>query len=212
MNKTCKFCSVFDLAEAPCDRPVLRTPNFIVAPTVGALVPGWMLIVSREHHISAGSLPTPLFAELRETIDRVFSAMTQIDTTPAVFEHGPACENTSVGCGIDHCHMHVVPVDFDLYAEAEPLSQECQIVWAATRDLRATKQCHDAGQPYLYVEQGGIARIGTSRHLPSQFFRRVIAARQGRPQEFDWKRHNVASPAHLLKARRLNLVLSEGPR
>lgn len=208
MNQTCKFCSVFDLAEAPCDRPILRTPNFVVVPTIGALVPGWMLIVSKDHYVSAGALPQGALVELRKTIDTVANGMRQATKTAAVFEHGPVCENTVVGCGIDHCHVHVAPLEFDLYSEATQLSREARIRWAFAEDVTTTKVYHEAGEPYLYIEQNGLRRIGTSVSLPSQFFRRVIASRQGRPEEFDWKRHNGVSPAHLIETNRLSLVLT----
>jgi diadenosine tetraphosphate (Ap4A) HIT family hydrolase len=207
MNRTCKFCSVFDLAEAPCDRPILRTPNFIVAPSIGALVPGWMLIVSTDHYVSAGALPHDSLLELRETIDTVATAMRHVSRSAAIFEHGPVCENTVVGCGIDHCHVHVVPLEFDLYSEAAQLSRERGIRWDVAADLTATRDYHEAGHSYLYIEQNGLRRIGTSPNHLSQFFRRVIASRQGRPEEFDWKRHDAVSPAHLAEAHRLSLVL-----
>lgn len=207
MTHTCKFCSVFRLAESPCDQPVLHTPNFVVAPTIGALVPGWMLIVSKDHYISAGALATSLLGELREIIDAVTTAMRREGKIPAVFEHGPICENTSIGCGVDHCHIHVVPLDFELFSEAATLSTEVGMTWEAAADLTATKTYHRAGRAYLYMEQNGLQRIGTSQNLPSQFFRRVIASRQGRPHEFDWRAHDVASSAHLLEVHRLSLAI-----
>lgn len=207
MTHTCKFCSVFDLAEAPCDRPIFRTPNFIVAPTIGALVPGWMLIVSTTHFVSAGALPHDALVELRDTIDTVATAMRQSNKPAAIFEHGPVCENTVVGCGIDHCHVHVVPLEFNLYSQAAQPSREAGIRWKPAADITATKDYHDAGHPYLYIEENGLCRIGTSANLPSQFFRRVIASQQGRPDEFDWKRHADVTPAHLAEADRLSLAL-----
>ena len=207
MTYTCKFCTVFDLADAPCNIPILRTPNFIVAPTIGALVPGWMLVVSTTHYVSAGALPHDALVELRDTIDMVASAMRSADKTAAIFEHGPICENTVVGCGIDHCHVHIVPLEFDLHAEAAQLSREFRMRWEPASDLGATKLYHEGGLPYLYIEQNGLRRIGTSPNIPSQFFRRVIASRQGRPKEFDWKRHESVLPAHMAEIKRLRLVL-----
>jgi ATP adenylyltransferase len=207
MTYICKFCSVFHLAEAPCDRPIFRTPNFIVAPTIGALVPGWMLVVSTRHYISAGALPHDALAELRDTIEAVVTAMRSTGRTPAVFEHGPVCENTVVGCGIDHCHIHVAPLEFDLYSEAAQLSKAAGIRWEPAPAINATKAYHEGGRPYLYIEQNGLRQIGTSSNIPSQFFRRVIASQQGRPEEFDWKRHPVATAPHLAEANRLSLVL-----
>jgi len=207
MTHTCKFCSVFDSSEAPCDRPILRTPNFIVAPSVGALVPGWMLVVSTKHYISAGALPHELLAELRGTINTVAAAMRQTSRTAAIFEHGPARENTVVGCGIDHCHVHVVPLEFDLYSAAGQLSKETGISWEPAADITSTKAYHEGGHPYLYIQQNDVGKIGTSSNPPSQFFRRVIASRQGRPEEFDWRRHDAVAPAHLAEVHRLTLVL-----
>jgi diadenosine tetraphosphate (Ap4A) HIT family hydrolase len=166
-----------------------------------------MLVVSTTHYVSAGALPHDVLAELRDTIDAVATAMRHTSRTVAIFEHGPACENTVVGCGIDHCHIHIVPLEFDLYSEAAQLSNETGIRWKPAADIATTKRYHDGGHPYLYIEQNGLRRIGTSTNLPSQFFRRVIASQQGRPKEFDWKGHDAATPAHLAEAHRLSLVL-----
>lgn len=204
----CKFCSTFHFAQAPCDRAVHETANFIVVPTIGALVPGWVLVVSKEHRISAGALPQQTLLELRETVGRVAGMMRRSHTSVAVFEHGPICDKTSVGCGIDHCHIHVAPLGFDLWSAAGSLSLEHQISWRAVSDISATKLLYEVGKPYLYVEQDGSSRIGTSRSLPSQFFRRVIASHQGRPHAFDWRTHDVVPPEHLVEADRLRQLMS----
>jgi hypothetical protein len=105
----------------------------------------------------------------------------------AAFEHGPAGEQRTVGCGVDHAHLHLVPVDFDLSVAVAPYLPPCTMAWseASLTDCRTAVQ---EGDDYLYLEQPiGWARIVRHRNLGSQLFRRAIAARLGVPGEFNWR-------------------------
>src|SRR5436305_6773406 len=135
-----------------------------------------MLVVSKERHVSAGALPLQRLLELRDTVRRVVDVMRHSRRSVAVFEHGPICDKTSVGCGIDHCHIHVVPLALNLWSAAASLSREHEVRWREVGDITDTKVLYDSGNAYLYLEQETSTRIGTSRNLPSQFFRRVIAS------------------------------------
>lgn len=186
----CKFCHVFSLhAHEPHNRILLSTDNFVVAPSVAALVPGWLLVVSRHHTLSVGSCGATLRGELKTLVSRLrrATARRNQDFSVAVFEHGPAAAQSSVGCGIDHCHLHVVPLEFSLWLAAHKVDSFPSITWRDVTDLDATAAAFAAGAPYLYVEQDGFARIGTATSIPSQFFRRAIAISLGKQTTFNWR-------------------------
>ena len=57
----CILCSELAVSaeKAPWSAPLVETENFVVVPSLGALVEGWLLIVPKAHHISYGALPFP---------------------------------------------------------------------------------------------------------------------------------------------------------
>lgn len=63
--KTCCLCSI-SVADAPrqsWDNPVFESRNFVVVPSLGSLVEGWMLLLPKKHLLSMGALPEELVAE-----------------------------------------------------------------------------------------------------------------------------------------------------
>lgn len=171
------------------DQVLFESSNFVVVPTVGAIIPGWLLLLPRKHFLCVGAMSDALFCELLEL--RSVAARALRDSFGAVtfFEHGPAAPCTRVGCGVDHAHLHLVATEIDLLRGAAQISQS-ELDWKAVAGLEATADFHRRKLPYLYVERAnGEARIGTSSLIESQLFRRVIAAAHDLGGLFDWKLH-----------------------
>jgi diadenosine tetraphosphate (Ap4A) HIT family hydrolase len=186
----CPFCA--RLADVRPDDPaewtvLARTERFVAVPSVGPLVPGWLLVLPTSHQLSFGDL------------DSTDDAATEVESIAASwgaefgpltwFEHGPVHEDSVVGCGVDHAHMHLVPLKgLDLLglAAARMPSLHFERI-DGLGDIDSSRQ---PGSPYLYLrEESGQSWLASSDAIPSQFFRRLIAETQGRPEEFDWKCH-----------------------
>ena len=185
---TCRLCSEL----APCafvkawNTPLFESLNFVALPSVGALVEGWLLLAPKRHFISLGALPNPLLAEVGEFKEFVCSVLTQCYGTVSAFEHGPSAAGRALGCGVDHAHLHLVPVAFDLSKEVSPLMPK-GATWtsASIHDCRAA---YLRGEDYLYLEQPiGAGRIATQERFASQLFRRAVASHIGAPQEYNWR-------------------------
>lgn len=105
----------------------------------------------------------------------------------AAFEHGPCKERRSVGCGVDHAHLHVAPVKFDLATFVSQMLPGDASWKPAT--IAECRDCHRRGDDYLYVEQPlGSGRVATG-DIGSQLFRRAIASQIGNPEEYNWREH-----------------------
>jgi len=118
----CRMCSNLGI-HTPADdwdKPLLESENFAALPSLGALVEGWLLLVPRRHFISVGALPQPLLREMEEMKRLLCSAVEENYGQACIFEHGPSKANCAVGCGVDHAHLHVVPVPFDLASAMAP--------------------------------------------------------------------------------------------
>jgi diadenosine tetraphosphate (Ap4A) HIT family hydrolase len=164
---------------------VARTERFVAVPSIGPLVPGWLLVIPTTHYLSFAQLETSeeIVDELREIAD-----WWQHRHGPLTwFEHGPSAEGSLVGCGVDHAHMHLVPLQgFDLLLASR--RQRPSLPFEPIDGPSDITEKSD-GEPYLYLQdEAGGSWLARSEEIPSQFFRRLIAAEQGRPEEFDWKR------------------------
>ena len=209
MSTTCKFCVKF-AGNAPAggseawDRILFASTNFVVVPTVGSIVPGWLLVVPRKHFLCVGTMADALVHEMVE-LRRVAanSLCTQFGPV-ASFEHGPAEPSMSVGCGVDHAHLHLVATSVHLLDGARQIARQ-PLSWTPVQGLQATAGYHQRKLSYLYAElPNGESWVGTGPRIESQLFRRVIAAASGRTDAFDWKCHsfepNVRQTIHAVES------------
>jgi ATP adenylyltransferase len=187
---SCRMCANLGMHTPgdAWDKPLLESENFVALPSLGALVRGWLLLVPRQHYISMGALPGPLVTEMQEMKQLLCSVAQENYGQPCIFEHGPSMANCAVGCGVDHAHLHVVPVPFDLASAVVPF-----VPADATWSKAGIEECRGAflsGKDYLYLEQpAGIGRIISHRALGSQLFRRAIASGVGVKNRFDWREY-----------------------
>lgn len=187
---SCGMCLGFEAGglEKLWNRPLLESPNFVVLPSLGALVEGWLLLLPRDHVLCMGALSEKLAAEMQEVKRLIYLTLQQAYDNIWAFEHGPSRENTSLGCGVDHAHLHLVPVEFDLQNAVTPFLP-CGVTWSEG----SLEECRDAfvrGEDYLYLQRpNNMGCIATHPGFGSQLFRRAIAQEVGRPHEFDWRKY-----------------------
>lgn len=199
--ENCYFCFEFSLSIPGqlsffqncfpgIDRVLLETDHFVVVPTVGQIVEGYLIIVTKKHYLSMGHLPPSMYAELRWVSDqtsRVLQGVYGIDCIQ--FEHGPVGPSQSGGSCVNHAHLHVVPIDLDASVDIIPhlaLMETVEIdEYPASAQRMLTRN-----KSYLYIKpsegntNGAILVDATG--LPSQYMRRIIAKIVGKPDEWDW--------------------------
>ena len=189
----------------PWDEVLYETDHFVVVPTVGALIEGWLLIVTKQPYLCMGAVSEELLRELFILKDHVSSVLRQCYGEVSIFEHGPSKARQKVGCGVDHAHLHVLPVEYSLTEHVLAVT-DTELDWQLVKSIHAVSKFSDAGIPYLYVEQTiGKACIASAWNVPSQLFRRVVADAIGLPKEFDWRNNpmesNVVSTVETLRGR-----------
>lgn len=165
---------------APWDVDLTKTQPFATVPSKGAIVDGWLLTLPRAPVLNISLLNAEdrraLLAQARETAIRMDGSSRR--TT--FFEHGPIGPNTPTGCGVDHAHLHAVPLSFDLLAELP-----AEMDW---RSVDPEEPWETLGtSDYLVV---GLEDTWVACEPPvpqSQFFRRRIA--QAETHGYGWN-HN----------------------
>ncbi len=186
---SCRFCGHYaDNDFESIDAPWLRDADYFAIVSKGSLVPGWSLICPNTHHVnlmrhySLSSFWT-FASRAAAIIERQYGAV-------RVFEHGPSREGSLTGCGADHAHLHLVPLQFEISAAAK--REDTSLAWKKCKAVDIQQIAN--GREYLFVsdhfageETSGIVCILNSPQ--SQFFRRVIAAALGVAHLYDYKRY-----------------------
>ena len=201
----CVFCEriLRRRSDMVWDRTLAETADYAVVPTKGALVPGWLLVVAKEHLLCTGALRSSAMAGLSEAI-AVAKGLVESKFGPAtLFEHGPESEGTALGCGVDHLHVHVAPLAFSLRAAFQRLYPDS--CWKSVADWRDLCPVHAGRMPYIAVQESDEelgwcpAPINVRQPL-----RRAVATATGARDHFDYNLHpyteNVTRTVELLTA------------
>jgi len=164
-----------------CDLPVLTTADAIVVPTVGAIVPNWLLVIPRTCTLSLAAAPTSVRHAVMKLAEEVAQRMEGGEST-VFFEHGPTKSGSSVGCGVDQAHLHVLSTEFDVLSMA---LADSRVDWSQADGDDPWAQVGNA--EYYFIRSGGRAYVGFPRVGESQYFRRHVARAAGVPWQWDYK-------------------------
>jgi diadenosine tetraphosphate (Ap4A) HIT family hydrolase len=165
-----------------CDVPVASIPEGVAIPSVGALVPGWLLVIPRQAALSYANMDQGTRNRLYQLARDLAHEVSDLGC-PVILEHGAAVSNSSVGCGVDQAHLHVVPVRFDLLGRvlADPW-----VAWSET-SVENPWDSVPFGREYYLIIAGNEAFVGAPIVSQSQFFRRHIANGVDLSEQWDYK-------------------------
>lgn len=174
----CAFCDKFARGEGKSwyDEELYRDENFVIVPALGPFAPGYLMLVTIDHHRAFAELSN----HMRERASRLTRAVrrsleNEYGLDVIVFEHGGSSDSPAGSC-IDHAHLHFMPA-----------------VGSAAREIIAALGLGPAllhvlaGAPYVFViDNAGNGFGGAVGALPGQYVRRVIAEAMGFRDEWDY--------------------------
>jgi ATP adenylyltransferase len=185
----CDFCKERDVGfqelkdDDVGDRILYSSENLLVFPSLGQIVEGYLLIVTKQHHISFGAAPEDLYPELEAVQDKVRDVLTRHYCAPLFFEHGPASENLRGGCCVDHAHIHAVPAGVSVFDDLAELFR-----YSEMDSYDALKQKFNRGEHYFFLEEDRRRYLfSPSPHVPSQLIRMIMAEKVGNADRWDWR-------------------------
>lgn len=116
--KECRFCNILKgvYQYDVIDKPLLETTDFSMICSIGAFLPGWSLIVPREHdfsmkkHYKTKEFMT-FFEQVKKLVEKTY------DSKIIAFEHGANKSNSQTSCGTCHSHLHILPFNDSLVKE-----------------------------------------------------------------------------------------------
>lgn len=174
----------------PWDEVLDESASFVVFPSLGSMVAGWLLIMPRRPVLNLRQLTGSEQDELNELVSRVGSKMGAFPGDLYLFEHGNEMVGGPVGCGVDQAHLHLVPLSIDLLTAAREWRDE-SMQWTECYDAAAFASVIPAYGEYVSIwrprDNAGLS--GTMLEPQSQWVRRVIAAKLGRDEAWDYKAH-----------------------
>jgi diadenosine tetraphosphate (Ap4A) HIT family hydrolase len=155
---------------------LLETSQFIVLPSVGPLVPGHVMVVSKAHCESLASMGAEAIREYESLSVRLRSAPLLQNGDPLEAEHGSTADDKAGACVI-HTHVHWVPGMGRFWGEfghhLSPRVEKCLL------DVGVE------GGPYIFARAGVRQSIFEARGLRSQTIRRILCELMDR-DDTDW--------------------------
>ncbi len=105
----CVFCDI-DFSKIE-NTIIYESEFFYVLPTIGSLVDGYILIVSKRHVNSSVCLNKYELNEYKNLISKYQNIFIKVyGKTPIVFEHGTYDKNSA--SSVIHAHTHIVNINF----------------------------------------------------------------------------------------------------
>jgi len=186
-----RFDWIFDsrpvASHDPWDTPLVESASFVAIPSVGAIVPGWVLIIPRVEIPNLAMLAGQARAELAAVRERVVAILARTFTDRLFeFEHGPVKADGLLACGVEQAHLHIVPLPFDLVEAIEMSGAAGPTKCVSSKDPWDDVE---AGRDY-WLSRDIKSRSGILTYPVgpiSQGIRRIIADRTGKAHAWDYR-------------------------
>jgi len=194
IDNSSKFHWLFtkaDLAARPRhDQPICETANFVVLPSLGSIVPGWLLIVPKLPVSRMADIVPSSHGVLVELVELMTQAVEDRFGSAYYFEHG-GHKGSLISCGVDQAHLHIVPLPFDLVERATQV-EPCTWNKLGNSALPIDVVTDDE---YWFVSSGETSHYRVVTDPKSQWFRKLIANEMGQPEAWNYKQYDF--PEHI---------------
>ena len=138
-----------------------ETDNFIVIPSIGSLVPGWLMVVPKRFYINSLSYPRDVYQEYVYILEKTRKIIFKKYATWTIFENG-SVKKASIGCGVNYAHTHILPLEFNLIATVD-------------ENIGSYSSEHTSYHPFVYVKNMYSEKYFFVEDKESQFIRKIIA-------------------------------------
>lgn len=157
------------------DRVIFGNLNWVVMPSLGALVPGYLVVVTKKHFLSLGDVPIEYLKDLEWLIPCFCQLNKQLFGKNAIiFEHG-SFESGGASACVEHTHLHFVPSKISLLPF---LSEDFEIIPIGSRF--EIKKIASTCKGYLYYKDiDGKEFFVYGQEIPSQYMRQLFVVAQG---------------------------------
>ena len=190
----CIFC---DIDHSKIENTIIEEKDyFYILPTLGSLVDGYILIVTKRHINSMSELNENELIEYKNIIEKYKNLFKKIyNKTPIVFEHGTPNQNSEMKANsVTHAHTHIVNINF---------SNEKEIL--EKYNFKEINDFKEINKNMNYIKYISNNKIYITYNFPSvsQLMRILIAEELNYKDKFDWKKErfdeNIISTIERIK-------------
>ena len=190
----CIFC---DIDHSKIENTIIEeTEYFYILPTLGSLVDGYILIVTKRHINSMSELNENELIEYKNIIEKYKNLFKKIyNKAPIVFEHGTPNQNSEMKANsVTHAHTHIVNINF---------SNENEIL--EKYNFKKINDFKEINKNTNYIKYISNNKIYITYNFPSvsQLMRILIAEELNYKDKFDWKKErfdeNIISTIERIK-------------
>lgn len=179
IEEICRFCM-----PPEKERILYESSNFYVMVSLGPIVEGYLLLVSKKHIGACLQIPPVLLNEYDELKQRIREILFQVYGCCIFYEHGKTGSCLSTGKDHRHCfhaHLHCIPVSTQLNKIVEKeLHGECfQNIQLCRKEMADVEK-------YLYIEDDRIMTYKPTENLRSQYLRYKLATSLGEDEKWNW--------------------------
>jgi len=199
--KKCVFCNINTTKIYNTILDV--TDNFIVMPTLGSLVDGYVLIVSKHHIYNMAELSNKEKEEYIKLINKYREVFHKIyGKYPIVFEHGTSRNDiTLTSSSVIHAHTHIVNHSFKNELE---IINDLNLKETDINNILSDKNY------IFYISQDGKKYITYNYKSTSQLMRILIAKDLGYETKYNWKNDafldNIEKTINKIRNDRMNNI------
>ncbi len=178
--KKCVFCEIDKTKRY--NTIIEETDNFLIMPTIGSLVDGYLLIVYKKHLYSISKIPDDVKEEYITIIDKYRNIFkVKYGKYPIVFEHGSPDPNGMCTCCLIHAHSHIV--NHSYVNEIDIISKERFRKINSFLDVKKDTN-------YIYYKcNNGTDYVSYDYEPISQLMRILIAKDLNIEDKYNWKKY-----------------------
>lgn len=179
IDPDCRFCNPPDK-----NRILFESENFYIMLSLGPIVEGYLLLVSKQHIECCAGISEENAVEFDTLYNWIKELLKETYGQSIAYEHGRAgsCLVASSSKHCYHAHMHFVPVHFEMNNVVS-----AKYNGTALDDLTDFRKTYHAGhKSYLLVDDGQIKMYQPSGEVQRQYLRSVTADHMQNSSSWDW--------------------------
>ena len=185
----CKLCEVTENSLdndtfTPKENQVLyQTPDFIITPCIGPIVPGHIMIISKKHYQNLSCMDLGCIEQIEGLLNILFSDFSSIYKNAIIAEHGALNEERKSGACIIHTHLHVIPEAKHSLTAFEKILNRIK--------LNSLEEIQEINMPYILVIDSKRLNLFNADGTPSQTIRKIVLASKGNFNNWDWRSQEI---------------------
>lgn len=175
----CRFCN-----PPEKERILMETDNFYIMVSLGPIVEGYLLIVTKKHIGACLNIPEYILDEYMSLKEKVREILINIYGYCLFYEHGKIGTSLTLDDSHEHCyhaHLHCIPVSCELneIVNKEFAGNIYSNYYDCYKEMNSKKQ-------YLYIEDNKIMTYIPQGPIRKQYLRYVLASTLGYNERWDW--------------------------